>query len=279
MAIREFPTRRDRASVETFLGNVSGVESVVEHERRRKIDAIDNLRDGGVAERRTLTEYLGDPDPVVREFAAEALGHDGGETEAKALVPLLADPDQAVRWTAAEALGRLRFVDATTALARTLTADANALVRADAAESLGDIGVRPPEVDAALIAAVLSDRSYLVRGYSADALARLHAIDSVPLLQQRLRRERNSWTRAWLFGALYRLGDREALPALLRLLGRVKTPAMRSAILSLLERIMTTENENAIYVGLARLFEREPAFFDEQERWWEKLKTQLASGS
>ncbi|QQR75355.1 MAG: serine hydrolase [Holophagales bacterium] len=152
-----------------------------------------------------LTARLADPEPLVREAAAEALGRCGppasaavpalvaafadedpylggaaavalgriGAASVPALGEALADPREGVRQSAAIALGRLgsRAAPAVAALARTL-ADGSAVVRGMAATALGEIGPPAGEVLPSLVAA-LSDPDEAVRRAVRTAIGRI----------------------------------------------------------------------------------------------------------
>jgi HEAT repeat protein len=85
-----------------------------------------------------------DPDPAVREHAAEALGQMGDPRAVGPLVTVaLEDGNARVREHAVEALGALGDEGARLALAALMLSDSNARVRRHAAEALGQIGGRP----------------------------------------------------------------------------------------------------------------------------------------
>jgi uncharacterized protein (DUF2336 family) len=84
-----------------------------------------------------------DPDPKVREHAAEALGQMGDLTAVGPLIAVaLEDGNARVREHAAEALGSLGDERARLALAALVLSDPSPRVRHHAAEALGQIGGR-----------------------------------------------------------------------------------------------------------------------------------------
>jgi HEAT repeat protein len=103
------------------------------------------VRAGGATRARTAwTHAAGDPDPAVRRRAGE-LAPSLGPPPVVGLLTLLADPDPLVAETAAWALGEVTWPDRTRArvvraLAGTATAHTDPLVRESAVAALGAIG-------------------------------------------------------------------------------------------------------------------------------------------
>jgi HEAT repeat protein len=92
-----------------------------------------------------------------------------------------------------------------------LERDPNMLVRVEAAEALGQLGVTSTEVVDALVSAMRRTGASLVRAYAAEALAELGLTTMLPVLHERLRVECNIRVRTSLLGALALLGDRGAV--------------------------------------------------------------------
>jgi HEAT repeat protein len=108
--------------------------------------------------------------------------------------------------------------------------DPDSVVRIEAVEALDNIGDKNalPALRNKLI-----DRSPLVRGYAALAVARLGGLDESSKLEQLLRKERNAFTKACLLEALYSLGNPDVLTKLLFLLSH-KNYRVRCAIANIL---------------------------------------------
>lgn len=124
-----------------------------------------------------LVERLADPDPRVREAAANALALVAPHTPeraAGALVARLDDPEPSVRAAAAEALGSLASAGRTAfdALLDALLDDPDGSVRKAAARSVGRVAAGRPDGVNALTAA-LGDESEFVRAEAARALGDL----------------------------------------------------------------------------------------------------------
>jgi HEAT repeat protein len=165
-----------------------------------------------------LTGMGNSSDAAVRSTAAAALGALGVNdpvVAGQALLSLLDDPEAIVRSEAVDALGVLRYKPAAGPVRSLLTGDADPIVRAAAAETLGDLGDPDavPELEMAL-----ADPDAAVRGYAANSLGLLGAVQLVPELEDHARAEPSMQVRAELYGALYRLGVTRYLSMLLELL-------------------------------------------------------------
>lgn len=115
-----------------------------------------------------LAEHLlGDPDPLVRQRAAEALAVLGGEPAIVALVRALDDPMQPVRLAVVEGVLDLAPGRAIDPLVRMLAEDGAWEIRVRAARALGASG--DPRAEPALEAA-LGDPNEFVRAAAAHAL-------------------------------------------------------------------------------------------------------------
>jgi HEAT repeat protein len=187
-----------------------------------------------------LRALLADTDPAVRRRAALAIGRVGRAEGVPPLLPALSDPDDAVRASAAFALGLIGS-DAAVAPLEAILTDASASVRGRAVEALGLIGrseAAAPVADAAaascapVLATVSGDAD---GGANPDlefcklalfALVRLgdyHHLARVAL-DQAGQPVSTWWPIAF---ALQRIGDKRAVPALLKLAADdgVYTPA------------------------------------------------------
>ncbi|MEV0058874.1 HEAT repeat domain-containing protein [Nocardia sp. NPDC050718] len=92
---------------------------------------------------RTVIDLFSEPDEAVRSEAVRAagyLGRDTPDTVGPYLVTMLSDSDEMVRSQAADALGLVVFPPAAAPLSERLKSDPSWIVRAAAAESLGNYG-------------------------------------------------------------------------------------------------------------------------------------------
>jgi HEAT repeat protein len=165
---------------------------------------------------KSLLDGLRSADEAVRAESARALGTCGdGVTAGPALVQMLDDTSELVRADAIEALFQLDFKEAIPAVSRLLQADESALVRACAAETLGDMG------DGAVVAVLgsaLGDEDGAVRAYAANAVGLLGSTEHLPLLDARLAIEQVASVRVELHAARARLGAPGALAEIVAVL-------------------------------------------------------------
>ncbi|WP_428269711.1 HEAT repeat domain-containing protein [Haliangium sp.] len=170
-----------------------------------------------------LLDALSDDEAGIRETAAHVLrwlGVDDEERAGAALVPLLADPDHAVRNQAAEAFCVLRYAPARPELERLVRHDSDWVVRASAAEALGELG--DPRAPDSLFAA-LGDEWYPVRGYAGFSIGQLGDERHLAEVQKRLEDEAHPSVRAELLAAAIRFGDAAAFDELIALMGESDT--------------------------------------------------------
>lgn len=121
----------------------------------RRQSVLRAMRQGGPAGVQPLMEALDDPDPIVREWAVDALSRrPGREVVAEALLERLRDDRADVRWYAARSLGKIK--------------------------------VTTEAVSQGLVAA-LRDPDEFVRLYAAWAMGRLQLEAAAPVLEARLR--------------------------------------------------------------------------------------------
>ena len=168
----------------------------------------------------TIVGLLSSSDAVIRFTAAEALGYLGQpnpESVGKALVNLLVDSEVIVRSEAVDALGILAYTAAIEPITSLLQNDPDPLVRASAAETLGDLGQE--EAIPALFTALL-DPDESVRAYAANSLGLLGTVQLLPKLASYIKSEKSLRVKAELLGASYRLGAREDINLFLNLLER-----------------------------------------------------------
>jgi HEAT repeat protein len=118
-----------------------------------------------------LMQVLGsDPDPMVREAAAESLGMIGAPEAAQALGKALSDPDAYVRRRAAAALIIVPPDDVRDELVHAATDDSSAAVRRFAVEAMANLD--PAEAGNAVMLC-LRDRDPEVRRYAAEVLGKI----------------------------------------------------------------------------------------------------------
>ncbi len=180
---------------------------------------------------RHLTAGLMDQAAEVRAASALALGRLGPAAEGAvpALVQALGDGDFGVRMESALALGRLGrgAKEAIPALIEALKKDEDRAVREASARTLGRIGGK--EAVPALVEAIGREGLY-GRLRSVQALGRIGpgARESVPALAETLNTDEDRAVREASARALGRIGDKEALTALVGAL-RDRTPEVRGA--------------------------------------------------
>lgn len=120
-----------------------------------------------------LIEFLKDPDPELRIYAALALGETSHVRSVSALIEALGDPDANVRYHAVEALGKLRATDAVEALGAVAESEDFFLAFAalDALMRIGD-----PRICPRIIPLLKDD---LLKEPTAEALGKLGDQDAV----------------------------------------------------------------------------------------------------
>jgi HEAT repeat protein len=211
-------------------------------DRSTQVDALLALRDlGAKAARDDVAAAATSPDAAVRATVASVLGSfgpGGSDTVAAALFDLLDDPVPIVRAEAADAAGLVRLEEAKQRLRRLLAADPDAVVRAAAAESLGDIGGTDVLGD---LERALQDPDDTVRGFAAASLGLVGGESSAGVLERALLTEQSLRVRGELIAAAYRLGA-----------------APLAATLALLEAADRDELEVLLNV-VEELVDREPA--------------------
>jgi HEAT repeat protein len=197
-------------------------------------------------------KWLADKNPAHRLTAVETLTEWGGKRAVAALMEALNDSNWEVRKEAAKSLGTLGAVKAVGALVETLK-DRDELVRVFAAESLGMIG--KSEAVPALIGA-LADSSWLVRGWAATALGDIGDNRALTHLEQALIREKSNFVRLNLWAALFKMGRKETLPLILKLL-KSKSYRVRCAVVNTLTEIADESNRIIIIEHFKQALKRE----------------------
>jgi hypothetical protein len=120
-----------------------------------------------------LTSALADSDPLVKAASLEALREIEGFHDGMVAVPLVLDADVQVRAEAAVTIGMMRTPQAASALVQALTSDSSPLVRKNAAWSLGQIGAPASVAGAPLQNAAANDPNPFVRSLAQAAISKL----------------------------------------------------------------------------------------------------------
>jgi HEAT repeat protein len=162
-----------------------------------------------------LLKLVRSGDARVRLSAIWALGQIEDARAVPDIVVTLRDPNRAIREMSADVLGDLEKADAVAPLEIALAGDADARVRAEAAESLGQIS--SPTSGAALGRA-LSDADITVRRAAAEALGDLDELRTAP---------------AGLVGALSS-SDPELRYRAAKALSEIRDPATTQALIGIL---------------------------------------------
>jgi HEAT repeat protein len=179
---------------------------------QERLSAIEALADLGAPDAvSALIELLQSPDDAVRYSAAHALATSGKHdvtSAAQALMAALSDRADIVRSEAATSLGILVYAPAANHLRERLRVDPEPLVRASAAEALGDIR---DTMSVSELLSALQDEDEAVRAYAANSLGLVGAPELLRELRERVQKETSPRVRGELFAAQARLGDSEAL--------------------------------------------------------------------
>jgi len=174
--------------------------------RRRGIKALLEVARFDSTAREAIRSMLQDPDPSVRDDAADAIGRLNDKEAVPMLLQLLNDPSEDVRHEAIQNLCRLGVREAAVPIAK-LLGDSSPKVREEAADALGRL--RATETAPALIQA-LNDKNEGVRGEVIAALGEIKAREAVPYLR-RIYDTDPGPHRIRLIRALQSLGDSEPL--------------------------------------------------------------------
>jgi HEAT repeat protein len=122
-----------------------------------------------------LVSALGSDDPLVKAAAVSSLRNVRGFHDGTVAVPLVSDADQQVRAEAVVTIGMFhtRTADTVSALVQALGSDPSAVVRKKAAWALGEIGAPASAAGVPLQTAAASDASPLVRSLAQAAISKL----------------------------------------------------------------------------------------------------------
>lgn len=214
-AIRKQKWPQQYESIRHLIGSLSPsadlilltlLDSRAPHVREAALKALAERSEvlGRIAARAALEDTC----DLVRNASAEILGEVGTRQDVRRLTHALQDADWVVRASAADSLGRIGGKAALPVLKKATTQDANPIVRRDAAFALSYAGQ--------------------------EAV--------VPDLEQALAQETQEQAKVGLLGALYVLGRQERLPALLGLL-QSEDSSVRHAVINSLSEIVRPENK------------------------------------
>jgi len=142
-----------------------------------------------------ILAHLADPDPLVREEAALALGRAGSPDAVDALVRCLRDPASTIRPEAAQALGQIGDPRAVPALIEGLSIPSPEVQDA-CARALGDIGGR--ESVHHLLGLLKDDRTEQVVASGAEAVSKHGILEAAWEILPRMHRTRNAVLRRQL---------------------------------------------------------------------------------
>lgn len=174
-----------------------------------------------------LVERLNDPDPLVRQYSAWALGSLGEaalDQAGLALVRRLGDPAPDVKAAAALALGNVGATQGMVELVTEALQEADPETRRAAVQALG--WLETPSASVALVKA-LGDPDGKVRQGAIAALGELADPRALPFIQDLLARDSDAGVRSEAAFRLGKFGDQTALPALRSATARDADPGVR----------------------------------------------------
>lgn len=207
----------------------------------QRYDKISDLAESSSSSTDTvLLHLLGDQSPGVRETAMEILAERNEVLGRIAARAALDDSSSLVRDRAATILGEIGNGLDVRRLTHTLQ-DSDWVVRATAADSLGSIGVTAALP--ILKKAMVKDAHPVVRRDAAFALSYSHQENVIPDLEQALPEEAEEQAKIGILSALYALGQRGRLPALLELL-QSEDSTVRHAVINSLTDIVRPDDQN-----------------------------------
>jgi hypothetical protein len=120
-----------------------------------------------------LVQALGTSDPLVKAAAVTALREVEGFHDGMVAVPLVTDADEQVRAQAITTLGMMHTTPSAAALVQALATDKSALVRKNAAWSLGEVHASAAVAGPSLQQAAASDPNPFVRSLAHVAISKL----------------------------------------------------------------------------------------------------------
>jgi|GEM_PF-4284144 len=217
--VRALGLLADPAGITAILAATTDVGPYV---RESAAQALGNFRTEPA--RQTLAQLSKDPNPGVRYHAIKALAEANDSRNQAVLIRALADSDPLVRSAAASGLAVVPSSESVAKLLP-LLADTNELVRASVCSSLAAAhGVDRDKAGEALLP-LMDDKSPLVQMTAIHALVKLKESRAVPRLMKLAQTVSSQKSLETMFGsphllavmALGEIGDRRALPTLLKL--------------------------------------------------------------
>jgi HEAT repeat protein len=196
------------------------LEDCSSHNSVKQIRAIDELFTLKAYETiLILLTLLKSSDAVVRFSVVQALTKistkDNHDLIGKTLINLLNDSESIVKSEAIDSLGILKYTPARDYIKYLLKNDPDPLVRASAAETLGDLAdiTVIPDLELAL-----DDSDESVKSYAVNSLGILGNKSLLYRLKNHCERESSLRVKAEILGARLRLEDKECLTELLNIL-------------------------------------------------------------
>jgi HEAT repeat protein len=182
-----------------------------------RIKLLENTARHGKSEFfKLLSLALSDRSPSVRDEAVLLVTEHRLKRAAPLVEPLLYDDSEDVRYDAAECIGILqKGRNSSPPGLKDLLRDRSAVVRAQAVESLALLEDRSALPNVVLL---LSDENPVVRSYAASMVGMLGGRAYLKIISRSLSRENHDLARIGLYEALFLLGKRKVLPAMLMLL-------------------------------------------------------------
>lgn len=223
-----------------------------ENLKERTIEELKQVNDLEVMY--ALLLALKDNSAYIRELALEALADYDCPIVISSIIQMIDDDDPLIRTCALEKIADLevKSEEVKKVFLKALF-DKNSLVRATVVESIGLLNLKEFSND---LERCLSDKDPLVRAYAAFALGQLKSAKSTSLLEEKLSKEKSSRVRLRFYASLYLLGKNNYIRKVFRLL-KSRDFVVRSAAVSLLGHIMTSENKELIKFKLNELIRTE----------------------
>lgn len=131
---------------------------------------------------------------------------------------MLADPEALVRDEVVNALAQLNYVPALSLICSLLENEPDWIVRASAAEALGDLAKAGDVETLNTLKIALTDPVRSVRDYAASTIGILGTSEFLPILKTYYDGKEDARSKAEVSIAMYRLGDRKQLKVFLELL-------------------------------------------------------------
>ncbi len=155
---------------------------------------------------------------------------------AKDLVKILRDKRPLNRVDVAELLGQSygKYGYVAAALSKVLLTDTSWLVRVCAAES---IGLKKYYQSAPALRKALNDKHQVVRGYSAEAMARVGSALASKYIVRRLQVEHSSYAKLKMYAALYDLGEKKVFPDIIKMLKNTQKAVRTNTAAILMDRV------------------------------------------